>query len=104
VFSQYRWAGRRILSFSGTYRIASDSIYLRISATRELVGGHLRNGGPPFDFGWILEGSKEKEISHPQAPPIPLGLRFRNDDTHRYLVIDDHDYVLVSDDPSKELR
>jgi hypothetical protein len=101
TYSGYHWAGRRIISFSGKYRLTKDSIYFQITETRELVGGYIDNDGPPNGLGWVVEGATKQVIKQPYHEPIGLDFSFQRDDYHKYIFVDKSKYMQVPRDQEK---
>jgi hypothetical protein len=99
VYSEYQWAGRRIVSFSGRYRIAGDSIYFTILQTEELMGGHIEWDGPPLDLGWIVEGAQTRHVKQKHAQQNALSLFVEFKDAHEYMDIGRHRFILVDRNP-----
>ena len=98
-YSGYRWSGRRIVSFSGTYRLHGDSIYFRIETTREILGGNIGWDGPPNTLGWIVQDGKEQTVN--QISPKEIGLEiYENLDTvPPWIKIETQKFYLINKDP-----
>jgi len=101
-YSQYNWAGRRIISFSGRFQLSTDSIFFRITETRELVGGHIDNDGPPLGLGWVIVDASEKVIKQRRSQSIGLDLSFKRRDEKDFILIDHNEYILVSRNPNEK--
>ena len=100
IFSQYHWAGRRIIAFSGKYWTTNDSIYFQIMETEEIVGGRIENDGPPNGLGWIVRDGQQKVFNQKDNNPVGLGLSCESKDNHDYILIERHKFILVERNPN----
>ncbi len=103
-YSNYEWAGRRILSFQGTYRLVGDSLVFRITSSTEIIGGTIDWDGPPNDLGWIVTNGKVKKITQSQQKDITLSYEFISDDNHTYLVIEGRKFLLLNEDENAKIQ
>jgi hypothetical protein len=103
TFSGYEWAGRRIISFNGKYHVSNDSIYLQVTETTELVGGHLEYDGPS-GTGWVIANGQEKVIEQTENNQVALKLFFESKMNHRYLSIEDHKFILFDKNPNAQFQ
>jgi hypothetical protein len=100
-YSAYQWAGRRIQSFQGTYRLTGDSIVFRIAYSTEIIGGTIDWYG---DCGWIVTNGRVEKVKQPVRKNITLFIHFMSDESHAYIMIEDHKFILLNRDENAVMR
>ncbi|MCA0445761.1 MAG: hypothetical protein LCH54_05995 [Bacteroidetes bacterium] len=97
TYSQYQWAGRRIISFSGTFELKSDSIFFFINNSREIVGGRIENDGPPNDLGWVVADGEAKSFYYKNVSPIGRNFSIEQDNEKISIKIDFMNFIKISE-------
>jgi len=104
TYSQYQWAGRRILSFSGMYQILADSLRLTVHETQELLGGRIEIDGYPGAWQWVVKHADKATVKQQNAQPILLEITFESVESHTYFELEGVKFLKIGENPDQQLE
>lgn len=105
IFNPNQYDGlKRILAINGKYRIVGNNLYLKVSSTTEIVGGHLvRSTIETLSDSWAIEGGQIKKFEQPNKDEevIEISQHKNTNSKDSFIMLDNRKYYKMRNDPTK---
>lgn len=91
---------KRVISIGGTFSLKSDTLFLYINFSKELLGGIPSRSNIAGGSGWVIDNGTVKTIKHKQTRENLMIQKGDNSTNQSYILLNSIKYFKAEDDPN----